>query len=415
MKSKKTNGSTDVIEVDAEEMLPEIPLDKVIDKALIKANVTEQVISALKDKYGTLRLKSIDDKESYLEVKEGRKEVRKVGIITEKICKKGREDATAIQRKWLAKEKEILDKIAEVEDPLNAEIKKFEDEVERKEIEEQKKQEQVYINRQATLFKYGAQYNNGSLELRHISYGVELIKQADDEQWNDTILPKYRKVYEEIEVARVEEENNRKAEMELQKKQREELEAQQAEFKKQQEDFAKQQLELQKQKDEVERQHRLEQDRKDAIEKQKRQTIINDRVNQLRGLGMEYNHIYNNHSFEDIVVDVNSIGTDEEWNSLIQKITPDINGRKEVAEKRRIEVQEQQKQAAIKKALADQKLKEDQERQRKEEELAQSSDKVKWNAFIESVKAIEIFDMRSGQYRRKMQVAKELIEKVLAL
>ena len=77
-------------------------LETSITTQLTKANVTDQVIAALKEKYGGMKLKAIDDKESYLLIKEARKEVRKVGIIAEKICEKGREDAVKIQRAWLA-------------------------------------------------------------------------------------------------------------------------------------------------------------------------------------------------------------------------------------------------------------------------------------------------------------------------
>lgn len=295
----KKNSQT-VIEVEAEEMLPEVPLEQVIENTLVKANVTEQVIAALKEKYGDIRLKHIDDKETYLEIKEARKEVRKVGILTEKLCKKGREDAVSIQKKWLAKEKEILGKIAEVEDPLNDEIERFDNEVERKEQEAEKKRTEVYMHRQTELSKLGAIYDNGNFVSNHISYEVELLKNADEEMWNDTILPKYKKVFAEKEAARVEEENKRKEEIERQRQEREKFELEQRQFKEQQEAFAKQQRELQQQKDEHERKQLEEQERKHKEEMQKRQSVINDRVNQLRSLGLNYSVQYDSYVFEDV-------------------------------------------------------------------------------------------------------------------
>ena len=44
-----------------------------------------------------------------------------------------------------------------------------------------------------------------------------------------------------------------------------------------------------------------------------------------------------------------------------------------------------------------------------------AGDRVKWESFIEKVKELETFDMRSGQYRKKMQSAKQKIEEILAL
>ena len=200
----------EVMEVDAEEMLPESSLDKQIENALVKENITDKVIRQLKETFGGMTLKSIDDKESYLEIKKGRLEVRRIGILVEKVCKKGREDAVAIQKKWLNKEKEVLGKISEVQDPLDAEIKKFDDEVERKENEERVRREHIFISRSATLLKYGAEYRNGSSDLAEISYEVELLRQADEEVWSEVILPKYKRVYEQKEAARVMEETKRR-------------------------------------------------------------------------------------------------------------------------------------------------------------------------------------------------------------
>src|SRR5690348_4198152 len=278
---KKENNSG-IIELEAEEMLLEGSLENVIENTLIKANVTDKVLAALKEKYSGIKLRDVEDKETYLEAKEARKEVRKVGIITEKICKAGREDAVKIQKMWLSKEKEILGKIAEVQDPLDAEIKKFDDEIERKEQEEQKRKEEKWINRQAVLTKYGATYQDGSFVLKHISYEAELIKSSEEDTWNDTILPKYRKVYEEIESERVAEENKRKLEQERLQKEREAFEEQQRLFKKQQDEFNKQ-------REEQEKRIRLEQEQKESAERQRLQLRANKRYKQLQLLGMQYN------------------------------------------------------------------------------------------------------------------------------
>ena len=55
----------------------EITLEQKIETDLVKANVTDAVIGSLKAKYGTLRLKSVDDKGTYLEIKDGAKECAK--------------------------------------------------------------------------------------------------------------------------------------------------------------------------------------------------------------------------------------------------------------------------------------------------------------------------------------------------
>jgi hypothetical protein len=54
-----------MIEVLTPEVISELSLEKVIDNTLVKHNVTEVVINQLKEKYGELRLRDINDKESY--------------------------------------------------------------------------------------------------------------------------------------------------------------------------------------------------------------------------------------------------------------------------------------------------------------------------------------------------------------
>lgn len=434
MKSVKSKPvvSNEVMELDSEEMLPEVTLEKVIENTLIKANVTEQVISALKEKYGNLRLADIEDKEGYLDIKEARKEVRKVGILTEKLCKKGREDAVSIQKKWLAKEKEILAKIAEVEDPLNDEIEKFDNEVERKEQEAEKKRTEVYINRQTTLSRLGATYDNGSFVSNHISYEVELLKNSDEEMWNDTILPKYRKVFEEKESARVAEESKRKEELAQQKAEHERFEAEQKKFREEQELFAKQQLELQQQKEEHERQQRLAQDKKQQEEKERLRLISVNRNNQLQSLGLTLDYNSKFYTLPGVENPVNVpmevfILDNEAWNSLIENITPTIIQRKneqqqrnELAKEKEREQVEKEKQAAIELAAQQERekiaeeqrqseLKKQQDAQRKQQELEAAKDKEKYAAVIEYLKKYPTLIMTSNFYKGKMNEIADFI------
>lgn len=407
----KSNSQQDLEVIESEE----IPLEQVIDNTLVRANITNKVLAELKERYGNVRLKSVDDKESYLECKASSREIRKVEILAEKICEAGRSEAIKTQRLWLFKQKELLEKTALIKNPIDVEIKKFEDEEARKELDAQKKREEVYINRQSALSKMGAIYDNGSFVLNHISYEVELIKQSDDDMWNDTILPKYKKVFEEIEASKVEEENKRKAELEEQKRQRDEFELQQKKFREEQELFAQQQADLQKQKDDADRKERLAQDQKDSEERIKKGQIIDTRINQLRGLGLSFNHIYNAYTFEDINIDMATevnLLNDEEWSALIEKVTPIISQRKEESAKRIFDAAEKQKQADIQKALEDAEIKKQQEQQRKEEELAQASDRSKWAHYTSQLNAITIPEFKSNTYKKKVTICKEKLEEI---
>src|SRR3954470_24997492 len=168
----------------------EVTLEKTIETKLVQSNVTEQVLAALKEKYGGLKLKSVDDKESYLELKAAAKECAKVRTLAVKVCTEGRERAVKEQKLWIAEQKRVVGEVATVEDPLDAEIKKFYDNVERLKQEELQRQEEAYINRQAILTKMGATYVGGSFVLGEASFEGNLVKGSSDDVWEEAIVPK---------------------------------------------------------------------------------------------------------------------------------------------------------------------------------------------------------------------------------
>lgn len=446
----KQNNHSEVLEVEAEEMLPETSLDKQIENALVKENITDKVIRQLKETFGGMALKSIDDKESYLDIKKGRTEVRRIGILVEKVCKKGREDAVAIQKKWLNKEKEVLAQIAEVQDPLDAEIKKFEDEVERKENEEKQKREEAFIARQASLLKYGAEYKNGNYELGEISYETELIKNSDSEVWDEVILPKYKRVYEQKEAARVVEETKRREEMERQDKERKELEEKQAAFRKEQEEFEKQKAEMQRMKDEQEKLAREAEQKKHQEELQKKFALRNGRVKELKELGCTYDISDEAYYFDTMLIisgaEVETL-SEKEWIELVNKTAPSIEKKK--LEKEELETRRktgkarfgilkdmgfetesevnlstitdehwQNMYAGYRKSYdakkqkeweAQQALKKQLEDEQKQKELDAANDKTKYADVVKYISACPVYEMKSSLYKSKMNIIKDFI------
>lgn len=403
--------SKQILEVEAEEINP---LEEVIEKTLVKNNVTESVINSLKEKYSGLSLKSLDDKESYLNIKEARKEVRGVGILVEKLCKIGREDAIAVQKKWLNKEKEILAKIAVVQDPLDAEIKKFDDEVERIANEEKERKEQSFASRQTTLLKMEAKYENNSYTLGNVSYELVNIKEADDEVWNDTILPKYKREFEKIESVRAEEERQKEEAAIKLKEEQEKLAAQQEEFRKQQEAFLNQQKELQELKEKSDREERERQDAIAAEERKKLEEIVSKRSAELRSIGMSYDG--SKYDFADIYVSKSDVTDldDLSWQELLQSRTILIKERKDADEK----IREQKRLADIEEAkqlaLKQERERKEAEERRRVEELEKSSDKDKWSAFVESLN-VPIPDFKSNIYKGKASSVKSLLKQIQEL
>lgn len=377
----------------------ELSLVKVIETKLVQSNVTDAVLNALKEKYGGMKLKAIDDKESYLEIKAAARECGKVRTLAVKICKEGREEAVKTQKLWIAKEKEVVGRVAEVEDALDAEIERFDKEVERLENEEKERQEAAYINRQALLTKMGATYADGSFVLGSASFEAALIKGSPEDVWEETVLPKFQAEYEKIELVRIEEEKKKQeAEAEL-KRQQEELQRQQAELKAQQE-------EMQRQRDEAAR-----------IENEKRhqeQLAEQKRVSELQSKRLS------------LLLPFNPSGSDVDmatlWSLEEDKFNEILESKKKSFEKQQLE----QQRLAEEKRLADiefakqEAIKKEQQRIAEEEEKRQAeleaaSDKTKWAEFLKEVGNISFFDMKSSQYKTKMNAARAKITEILGL
>lgn len=402
-------------EITASEVLE---LDDKINLTLKKNNVTERVLNSLKEKYSGLKLVHIEDKESYLEIKEARKEVRKVGILVEKLCKLGREEAISIQKKWLSKEKELLLRISEVQDPLDKEIEAFDAHEKQVEEENRKMKERKFIERQTELLRMSAEYIDGSFVLGNVSYEDTTIRDAEDDIYNEVILPKYKEQYDIVEAEKAEAERKRKEQEEEMKRQQQILEQQRQELEREKERIQKQQDELRQRQEDAEK-----------LEAERKQAIINGRCIQLEQLGLIYSFQQGAYVFGGISISKGGkidLLDEEGWSELINEITPQVEKikqqqKQQEEEKRRQEVEEE-KQAAIKaeiERIKEEKIQEaikaEQQKQKELEELAQADDKTKWEVFIEEVKSIKTYTMSSNIYKRKMAIASEKLEEIINL
>lgn len=393
--------SKEILEVESEEIGN--PLEQVIEKTLVKNNVTDKVIQSLREQYGGLKLKSVEDKESYLIIKDARKNVRSVGILAEKLCKAGREEAIAVQKLWLSKEKEVLAKIAEVQDPLDAELRKFEDELERKQKEEEERKERLFMERQTTLLKMEARFENNSFVLGGISYEISNIREADAEVWSDTILPKYQREYEKIEQAKAEEERNKFEEAEKLRLEKEKFEQEQAEFRKQQEEFQKQQAELQRLKDEAEK-----------AERDRLSDLVSKRAGVLRGLGMAYDGT--RYDYADIYISKDQVVSLDEngWSSLVSETTLKIKEAKELEAKIAEEKRVAELEAARQQAIKDEQDRIEREKEEERVRLEQASDKDKWAAFVASIPDTTP-EFKSNIYKAKATSVKALLTQIKSI
>jgi unconventional prefoldin RPB5 interactor 1 len=397
-----------------EEAIVISPLDETMEKELVKANVTDAVIATLKDKYGSLRLRSVDDKETYLEIKDAKKDCAKLRNLAVKVCKEGREQAVAIQKKWVSKEKEVVGKIAEVENSLDAEIDTFDAEVKRKELEEKQRQETQYMQRTQALTKMGAMYSDNSFVLGEFSLEANLVKESSQEVWDEEILPKFNEQFFILEAERIEQEKV-KAEKEAElKRQQEELLQKQREFEQQQAEFKRQQEEATKAE--------MERMQEEARKKQEANNLkLKERLSFLSGWGYNgftvssHGKIFG--SKEDLL-----LMSDEDFKALVkqnefyiieeakvreQEAQEQIKKAEEAAaQKERERIAEEQRQAEAKRQA---------EEQKKAEELAKAGDKAIWADFIAKLATVQVPSLKSRQYKHMATQANEKIGQINAL
>ena len=269
-----------------------------IDAALSKENVTAKVIAELR-KSLTIKIKDINDKENYAVAKRARIECKNLRVLAVKICKSGREEAIQIQKQWIAKEKEVVSQIEEVENYLQGEQDRIDNEKEAIRLQAEREAAERIQNRVKLLFDNGCSYDGVNYSILETTINDTQLKVMDDNIFSvfmDKVKVEHQRELEMkeqaekerlAEVARIEAE--KKAEAERMQKEREELEAQQAKFKAEQEASRKLQEEAQakmqaeneriakeqrEKQEELTRQAKAIQDAKDEAERIERERLL---------------------------------------------------------------------------------------------------------------------------------------------
>jgi hypothetical protein len=436
-----------------------VPIEEQISQELVKQNVTDAVIAGLKEKYGHLKIAGIEDRETYDLVKTGRKECKSFRVLAKKICEKGREDAVAIQKAWVGKQKEVTDQIAAIEDPLEEQEKAYEAAVAKEKEDRKRKQEEQLIMRQQILTSMGALYSDGSFAIGEVSFELSVVKESEKDIWEESILPKFQAEYEKVEADRIEQERvkqEREAEM---KRQQEELERKQKEL-------AEQEAKLKRAQEEQERKENEEYNRKQAEARSAREAKEKLRMDQLYALGLTFDHTDSHFKgYESFVPFLDlRCHEDNKWEDLIVKLTGHVTAMKEEAEQKRLAEIEAQKEAERKKTLGlsrfqslkqlgytglstevlsesteehwlqlyadvkkqydeEQRIKweKEQEEKRKQDELLHqqkmdaAKDKEKWEEMMQKINEFVVYEMRSSQYRKKAMILREKLEEIKAL
>lgn len=390
----------------------EVTIEQSIKKEIAKFDPFEKRIGELREQYAGLTIVDINDKEGYENVRLAIADLRGIRTGTEKdkkVIKKPFLDAcTTIEQK----SKWIIEEVSKIEDPLQK--RKDEIDTEKEKIKQEKKaaQEKVFIQRSMQLSGMGVLFDGTNFVLEDASFEGVLVREADDEVYNDFILPKFKVVFDKHEAIRLEEKRIKDEQLAEEQRQREELSRQQEKLKQQQVLFEKQKQDAEKERQELVRKEneriQKERDEERKIVMQK----FNDRINKLTGYsfnGMTVkNELGQTFGTVEYVVGL----SDDDFNDVVGINNKIIEDNKRIYdEKRKDELQKAQDEAVKKERERIEQQKKDDEIKR-QEELAKASDKVKYADLIEQFNNIEVPDMRSGQYRKKVAIIREKLEEI---
>jgi hypothetical protein len=443
-------------------MSEELQLEEQISQELVKQNVTQAVISGLKEKYAHLKISGIEDKETYLLVKEGRKECKAYRVLAKKICEKGREDAVAIQKAWVKKQKEVTDEIAAIEDPLEEQERGYEAAVAKEKEESKRRQEEQLIMRQQVLTGMGALYSDGSFHLGEVSFELSVVKESEPDIWEESILPKFKEEYEKVEAERLEQERVKRERESEMKRQQEELERKQKEL-------ADKEAALKLAQEEQERKQKEEEAKKAFEENVRIDRLWRSRLDRLNPIGWNGQEAFAKYDESVIVATHKQLieMSDDTFENVLTIHQQNVAADAEQKEQKRLAEIEAQKDAErimtlgksrigiLKQYMVDkeseltveaagnmaemdweiirtgwqdvydkkqkekwekeQKEKLELEELRKQQELALSGDKVKWAEIIKQIDEITLYTMISVQYKKKLGIMREKLEEIKAL
>ncbi len=225
-------------------------------KALEKENITEKVLAELETRYAGLTIKGPDDKAGFQLVHDARMQCRSLRVLATKICKAGREEAVAEQRRWLAAQNMVTSRIEAIEKPLRLEEDRIIDEVARikkEKAEAESRRIADRINRMAAV--------GGALSF-------EDAKSMSEEVFNSALETRTADQLSEQEAARVEAERVSAEQAERDRiaaEEKERMDAQQAELRRKAEELSERERAIMAAEGEVRREaQRIEQEKRHA-------------------------------------------------------------------------------------------------------------------------------------------------------
>lgn len=266
------------------------------ENQLIEFNVTDSAIAELKEKYLPLVINGIEDKNGYKAVKSARMIVKTHRVDVDKRRKELTADALEWQRKINAEAKRITLLLEPIEEHLQSEEKRIDDEIEAIKIAKQKAEMQKLQERIDMLngldFKFNFSENKYTNSYSSMEISALHLKNIDDVLFID-FYDSAKKLYD-VERDRALEElrliNERKAKEETERK---------AAYEKQQAELAEQRkqqaIEAEKIKEDnriiAEEKIRLENIAKDQLKKELEIKLVQEKIASEKQLQEEIKHI----------------------------------------------------------------------------------------------------------------------------
>lgn len=398
------------------------PLEQEISGALEKENVTEKAITEMEKEFLPITLE-YGDREGYLSVVDTHKKLKKFEGIIVDICKKGREDAIITQKAWVAKEKLLKERVGKITDHIGGLRKSYEAEEEKLKEQKRRLHEANLIKRQSILFKMGAGLTDGAFVLEDASVDILMVKESDDDTFENTILPMFTPIFERKETARIKEENRIAEEKKKADEAAAKLKQEQDDLRRKQQEFEEKQAAFEKQQREAERE-------KERVATAAKKAKEDTRIAFLEKIGMSYNFreekfVFSNpHYTTSLSLDLIKGADDETWNNLLKDVpdniaTAIVREGEDLERKRQEEIKNAQEIAAenererIRRKAADDERIAQEKLQKEAEMMEQTNDKQKWQLFVERYFGdIKFPEMKNKKYREIIGMVREKVEEI---
>lgn len=304
---------------------------------------------------------------------------------------------------------EKIEEIKSIEEPLKKRKEEIEDIQERIKKEKLMAEEQRVNNRINELIKNGCVFDGEFYSISSPEYNVSesSIGVVDIRNMSDELYKQFLQVViDKNTVITMGEDLKKERQWKEEERKKKEDEEKQAALDKMKREQEEKDAEIEKLKDMLKKQ----QEAADKAERERLDGIYQTRSRFLLQQGMSEG--YDMFTYGDKSIKKNDIRNmeDSQFNSLVAPITEFIakDMAQKAEEKRREE--EARIEDAKKKAIEEENKRKEEEALKEQEKLAASSDKVKYEALVSSLKEIKFPDFKSTKYNAKVNAIKKFID-----